>query len=126
MMKPKLLQKAAIAVLALAAPMLAVPAWAHAELETAGPSVYTNGVSPAELRLDFSEGLELAFTTVTLSGPDGATVATGTLALDPADATILIVPLAAELPVGAVKVEWKAVAGDGHKSEGSYSFTVAK
>ena len=125
MMKPKLLRKAAIAVLALAAPMLAVPAWAHVELETAGPAVYTNGVSPAELRLDFSEGLELAFTTVTLSGPDGATVATGTLALDPADATILVVPLT-ELPVGAVKVEWKAVAGDSHKSEGSYSFTVAK
>lgn len=98
---------------------------AHAELETANPAVYTNGVSPAELRLDFSEGLELAFTTVTLTGVDGAVIATGAPALDPADPTLLLLPLTGKLPVGAVKVAWKAVAEDGHKSEGSYSFTVA-
>jgi methionine-rich copper-binding protein CopC len=115
----------AAAISALALPLLSAPASAHAELQTANPAVYTNGVSPAELRLDFSEGLELAFTTVTLTGSDGAGIATGTLGLDPADASILVVPLSAPLPAGAVKVNWKAVAEDGHKSEGSYSFTVA-
>lgn len=100
-------------------------ALAHAELENAVPAAGSSGPAPTELRLDFSEGLELAFTKVTLSGVDGALIATGTLALDPADATILVVPLSAPLPAGAVKVDWKAVADDGHKSEGSYSFTVA-
>jgi methionine-rich copper-binding protein CopC len=119
------LTAAALAALALALPLLPAPAWAHAHLQTANPAVYTNGVSPAELRLDFSEGLELAFTTVTLTGPDGAVVATGAPALDPADATVLVVPLTGDLPAGLVKVDWKAVAEDGHKSEGSYSFTVA-
>ncbi|HWA17803.1 MAG TPA: copper homeostasis periplasmic binding protein CopC [Devosia sp.] len=119
------LTTAFLATLALAAPMLPAAVSAHAHLETANPAVYTNGVTPAELRLDFSEGLELAFTTVTLTAADGTAIATGAPALDPADATLLIVPLTGDLPAGGVKVDWKAVAEDGHKSEGSYSFTVA-
>jgi copper resistance protein C len=115
----------AVAVIALAVPLLPTPAWAHAALQTANPAVYTNGVSPAELRLDFSEALELAFSSVTLTGEDGTVIETGAPALDPADATVLIVPLTTALPAGAVKVEWKAAAADGHKSEGSYNFTVA-
>jgi methionine-rich copper-binding protein CopC len=124
-MKTNKLWGAAIVALALAAPMLPTTAWAHAELEVAVPAADSSGPAPTELRLDFSEGLELAFTKVTLTGPDGSVISTGALALDPADATILVVPLPAPLPAGAVKVDWKAVADDGHKSEGSYSFTVA-
>ncbi|MEQ1770011.1 MAG: copper homeostasis periplasmic binding protein CopC [Devosia sp.] len=105
--------------------MAAGPALAHAELETAMPAPGTSGTSPAELRLDFSEGLALAFTSVTLTGADGVIIETGALALDPADATILVVPLPVPLPAGAVSVDWKAVADDGHKSQGSYSFTIA-
>ena len=116
---------AAIAALAIAAAMTPAPVLAHADLQTATPLADSTGPSPTELRLDFSEGLELAFTKVTLAGPDGAVLETGPLALDPADATVLVVPLPAPLPAGSVKVDWKAVADDGHKSEGSYSFTVA-
>ena len=115
----------AVAGMALALALLPTPGWAHAELQTAGPAVYTNGVSPAELRLDFSEAVELAFSSVTLTGDGGAAIETGAPALDPADASLLIVPLTTALPAGVVKVEWKAAAADGHKSEGSYSFTVA-
>jgi copper resistance protein C len=115
----------AVAAIALALPLLPSTAWAHADLQTAGPAVYTNGVSPAELRLDFSEAVELVFTSVTLTGEGGAAIETGGPTLDPGDATVVIVPLTAALPAGEVKVEWKAAGADGHKSEGSFSFTVA-
>lgn len=120
-MRFHILVSAAFAALVLAA----APAFAHAELEAAAPAADSRGATPFELRLDFSEGLELAFTKVTLTGADGAAIETGTPSLDPADATILIVPLPQPLAAGTVKVDWKAVAEDGHKSEGSYSFTVA-
>jgi methionine-rich copper-binding protein CopC len=109
--------------------LVALPnvAFAHAHLESALPAADStvHAPLPDELRLDFTEAPELAFTKVTLAGPDGSAVETGPLSADPADATMLIVPLTGELPNGAVTVTWKAVAGDGHKSEGSYTFTVA-
>ena len=113
---------AALAALLIAAAV--APAFAHAELETAVPGVDSTTAAPTELRLDFSEELELAFTTVVLIGADGAVIESGVPALDPADSTILVVPLSSPLVAGAVHVDWKAVAADGHKSEGSYSFTV--
>jgi methionine-rich copper-binding protein CopC len=114
---------AALAALLIAAAQTA-PAFAHAELETAVPAIDSATAAPTELRLGFSEELELVFTTVAVTGADGAMIPTGTLALDPADSKILIVPLSAPLAGGAVHVDWKAVAVDGHKSEGSYNFTV--
>jgi copper resistance protein C len=105
--------------------LLGAPAFAHAELKTAIPAVDSTVAAPAELRLGFSEDLELAFTKVKLTGADGTPITTGKLALDPADAKLLVIPLTIPLAAGTVHVEWKAVAGDGHKIEGSYSFTVA-
>lgn len=109
--------------LILGAAALASPALAHAELVNSSPAADAAVPAPSELRLDFSEALELAFTTVTITGPDGVAVETGPLALDPADPSMLIVPLPAAA-AGVVDVVWKAVAADGHKLEGGYSFTI--
>ena len=110
----KMAGAALAALLIVAAPV--APAFAHAELQTA--TVVT------ELRLVFSEAVELAFTSVLVTGSDGVAIPTGALSVDPADGKILLVPLTTTPAAGAVKVDWKAVAADGHKSEGSYSFTV--
>jgi methionine-rich copper-binding protein CopC len=118
----------AATVLATVPLALATPAWAHAALVQAVPAVgATIGPpAPAELRLSFSEPLELAFTKVTVIGGDGQPAQTGPLALDPADAKILVVPLTGALAAGVVTVNWTAVADDGHKSNGTYSLTITK
>ncbi len=103
---------------------LAGPALAHAHLVSEIPGQNTSGPAPQELRLKFSEALELKFTTVKLTGPDKAVVKTGALALDPADATLLIVPLSGALPPGRYGVAWRATAADTHKTQGTYSFSV--
>lgn len=104
---------------------LAGAAQAHAHLKSAKPAV--DGVvtnSPKEVDLTFSEGVNLKFTGVTITGPSKASVKTedGKLGAD-GDKT-LVVPIASPLPPGAYTVDWHALAKDGHKSKGSYTFTV--
>lgn len=110
---------------ALIACCLAGPALAHAHLIRETPAA--NAVltaAPTELRLTFSEALEARFTTVKVTGPGTASVATAGVALDPQNGALLIVPLRGPLAAGTYKVEWHAVSTDTHKTQGSYSFTV--
>ena len=104
---------------------LASPAFAHARLVSAKPDV--NGMAmpaPTELRLKFSEGLELKFTTVKVTGPGKKAIETGPAKLDPSDNTLLIVPLMAPLPDGKYTVDWQAVSIDGHKTKGSLRLRI--
>jgi methionine-rich copper-binding protein CopC len=97
---------------------------AHARLVTATPAANAMAMpAPTELRLKFSEGLELKFAKVTVTGPDKRAVATGPAKLAPDDETALIVPLPAPLAEGKYEVEWQVVAKDGHKTKGAYGFT---
>jgi copper resistance protein C len=117
----------ALAVLILAAPGLAAPASAHARLVQAVPAV--DGMAmppPTELRLTFSEAVELSFTKVRVTGPDNKPVATGKPSLDPKDRATLVVPLAAPLGNGVYTVDWQALSADGHKTKGSYRFESMK
>jgi methionine-rich copper-binding protein CopC len=111
----------------LLAALLFVPslASAHAHLQEAIPAAgRTVPAAPAELRLDFSEGIEPSFTRVAVTGPSGVPVAVGALHVDPADNKHLLVPVPT-LPAGRYTVSWHAVAVDTHKTYGTYSFTVA-
>jgi methionine-rich copper-binding protein CopC len=116
-----------VRVLALAAAVaiaMTGPTLAHAHLQSASPAADgTVAVSPTELDLKFSEGLNLKFSGVTVTGPGKAVVATGAPALADGDAT-LVVPLPAALPAGVYTVDWHALSTDGHKTHGSYSFAV--
>jgi len=108
---------------------LAVPeqALAHAQLVSSTPAANEMAIPPpTELRLKFSEGVELKFTKVTLTGPGSKAVKTGPAKLDPSDSSLLIVPLASPPADGQYTVNWQAVAKDGHKTKGSYSFTSMK
>lgn len=102
---------------------LAGPAFAHAHLVSATPAANEHAMpGPTELRLKFSEDLEIKFTKVKLSGPDKKAIETGPEKLDPNDKSLLIVPLVGKLPDGKYKVDWQALSTDGHKTKGSYSF----
>jgi methionine-rich copper-binding protein CopC len=106
--------------------LAATPALAHAALLSEVPASGAGmAVAPTELRLSFSEALELSFTKVVLTAADGRAIATGALSLAPGDDKTLVVPLTAPLSAGAATVEWTVVATDGHKSKGSYILTIA-
>jgi copper resistance protein C len=100
-------------------------ALAHAHLKSATPPANgTVTASPSKLELDFSEGVDLAFTGVEVKGPEKTTIATGKPTLRAGDDTTLVVPLSGTLPAGTYTVAWHALSTDGHKTHGSYTFTV--
>jgi methionine-rich copper-binding protein CopC len=98
---------------------------AHAHLTSATPAVGgTVATAPTELDLKFSEGLNLKFTGVKVTGPAKAPVATGDAALGAGDDTTLVVPISDALAAGSYSVAWHALSTDGHKTSGTYKFTV--
>jgi methionine-rich copper-binding protein CopC len=111
--------------LSLALPAVAL---AHAKLISATPAA--NGTAmpaPTELRLKFSKAIEIRFTKVKVTGPGEKAIETGAAKLDPADNTVLIVPLTSPLPDGKYTVDWRARAHiDGHTTTGSYGFHSMK
>lgn len=101
-------------------------ALAHAHLKAAIPPVDgTVRAAPGELDLTFSEGLELKFSGLKVTGPDRQPVPTGAASLKPGGDTTLMVPLSAALAPGLYTVAWHALSTDGHKTSGTYRFTVA-
>lgn len=100
-------------------------AFAHAELVYSSPAANAAIKSaPAELRLSFSERVELAFSKVSFTGAAKEKVETGPVALDTKDDKVLVVPVRAPLGPGTYSVEWSVVSADGHKSKGGFHFTV--
>jgi copper resistance protein C len=113
-----------VASLALAA--AATAALAHAQLQQAVPAVGgTVTASPREIRLKFSERLEPRFSGIALSTQAGEPVKIGKPAVDPADNSTFIAPISQPLKPGAYTVTWHAVSVDTHKTQGSFTFTLA-
>ncbi len=100
------------------------PVSAHAFLKKASPAVgSTVPAAPAELTIEFTEGVEPDFSTIAVVDGGGARLDSGTVHLAPGDDTHLAIGLK-PLPPGTYKVTWHATATDTHKTEGSFSFTV--
>ena len=100
-------------------------AFAHAFLDEAMPKVGSAGnASPAELRLRYTQGIEAAFSTVTITSGDGVAVKTGSLSVDPTDNATLVVPVAGTLLPGLYRVAWAVVSVDTHHTDGTFEFTV--
>jgi methionine-rich copper-binding protein CopC len=100
-------------------------ALAHAHLKSATPA--ENAVvttSPAELDLTFSEGLDLKFSGATVTAKDKSTIATDKAKLATGDDKTLVIPVPTPLQAGAYTVDWHVLSTDGHKTKGSYTFTV--
>ncbi|MDE2464649.1 MAG: copper homeostasis periplasmic binding protein CopC [Alphaproteobacteria bacterium] len=116
--------KKAIA-LAAALALPASAAFAHAHLIKEIPSAKSSvKVAPSHLTLDFSEGVSLAFTGVTVTGPGKAHIKLKHASLAQGNDQKLIVPFAQKLKHGSYTVAWHALSTDGHRTHGSYSFSV--
>ena len=118
-------RKAAVA--ALLSLCLASSALAHARLVTSSPAENsTVAPAPSELRLKFSEGVEIRFSKLKLIGPLMTVIETGPARLGSDDDSLIIVPIPAPLKAGTYCVEWQAVSSDGHRASGAFVFESTK
>jgi copper transport protein len=102
--------------------LLASPAAAHAELVSIAPA---NGAQltrpPTEVRMTFTESVNLVDDGVRLVDHVGVTVPTP----DPTvDGRIVTWPMPADLPEGLYLVTWRVLSEDGHPVSGAFSFGV--
>lgn len=120
-MKIKSFLAAAVAVVGLVA---STAASAHAKLESSSPQA--NAIvspAPSQVRLQFSEQLELPFSKVKLIDEKGAIVEPSKTTLDEANPKVLVATVPA-LHAGSWRVQWSTVTRDGHKVKGQFDFRV--
>jgi copper resistance protein C len=114
----------AAAVLAVAVTRGAVNVHAHAFLDHASPAVGSSvPTAPAAVTMWFTQQLEPAFTTATVTDQAGNPVDTGPAQVDAKDQAELRVPLK-KLPPGTYTVAWHALSVDTHTTTGHFIFTV--
>ncbi|MDZ7278190.1 copper homeostasis periplasmic binding protein CopC [Pantoea eucrina] len=100
-------------------------ALAHAHLKTPSPADNAQLTSsPTSLTLTFSEDIEPAFSGVELLNDHQQPVALKKAAVNPEQPAQLIVPLSQPLVAGEYHVKWHVLSVDGHKTQGSYRFSV--
>ncbi|WP_369054911.1 copper resistance CopC family protein [Burkholderia gladioli] len=111
---------AAALLLAAVAPL----AFAHAHPKQRSPEAgATVPAATASVSIDFDEGLEPAFSSLKASDAAGASVTRDKSSVSGSEKKHMSVDLAALKP-GVYTVNWVAVATDGHRTQGSYSFTA--
>jgi copper resistance protein C len=94
---------------------------AHAFLDHASPLVgSTVHSAPHEVTLSFTQNLEPAFSTVTVTDSKGARVDEGKAQVSGNTMRIGLKPLGP----GSYRVHWRALSVDTHTTEGNFSFTV--
>jgi hypothetical protein len=105
---------------------LAAPASAHAFLDHAEPPVgSTMQKAPRSLSLWFTEAIEPAFSTVTVTDAQGHSVTAGKAQVDPHDRKLMHVPVRALGP-GSYRVDWHVLSVDTHRTQGNYNLTVGR
>jgi methionine-rich copper-binding protein CopC len=113
--------RAAVAALMIAGSQLA---HAHAfpthQAPGAGSTVAT---SQKDVTIDFDDGLEPAFSSITVTDSHGKPVTSAKAVVDPSNKKRMSVTLNPLTP-GDYTVAWVAVAEDGHRTQGHYTFTV--
>ena len=104
----------------------AAPAHAHAFLDHANPAVgSTLPAAQADIALWFTEHIEPAFSTATVTDAAGERVDRSdphVAADNPAELQLGLKPL----PPGTYTVHWHVVSVDTHTTEGTFTFDVGK
>ncbi|WGS49312.1 copper homeostasis periplasmic binding protein CopC [Paraburkholderia sp. D15] len=112
--------------LGVAALVAASSAFAHAHLVSSEPAANAAVAAPAELTMHFTEPLEPAFSRIELadaSGKPALPADAPSASVDKGDAKVMHLPLP-PLGAGRYAVHWTAVATDGHRTQGDFSFNV--
>ena len=101
-------------------------AQAHAVLDHAIPAVGSAvATAPPVLSLSFTQELEPAFTSVTVTNEAGQRVDLGNAQVLPGAPAELRVGLR-PLPPGTYTVSWRVVSVDTHPTEGRFQFTIGR
>ncbi len=101
---------------------LAPAAWAHAELAEATPAPGSElDEAPREIRISFTGELDPEASGFVVTAPDGNELARGDVDLQIAERNELHAPVAIT-EAGTYTVEWTAVAADGHRESGRFTF----
>jgi copper resistance protein C len=101
--------------------ILAGHANAHAVLDRAEPRSGDKVANPPrEVNLYFTEKLEAAFCSVTVTGPSGERVDSGKARVSGSQISVSL----KEGGVGTYHVIWRVLSVDTHKSDGSFTFEV--
>lgn len=110
-------------VVALAWPSMIL---AHAMPKTEEPAAGTTlRAAPAEVSIIFSETVNPHFSGIVVRNAQGTRVDNGSLRPDPGNAARLTVGLMPPVGAGAYTVLWHVLSSDGHRTQGSYHFTVS-
>lgn len=103
--------------------MSAAPGWAHAALQKAEP---TNGAvltrMPKQVSLWFGEEVQPGLSRIVVK-LNGHSETAGQATVDPKNPKHLTVPVTGTAK-GPYRVQWRALARDGHPSSGAYTFLV--
>lgn len=96
-------------------------ATAHAMLDRAEPRVGNKIESaPHQVTLWFTQKLEPAFSTITVTGPNGQRVDAGKARVSGNQMSVLLRSGGA----GTYHVNWRVLSADTHKTDGSFTFQV--
>ena len=107
--------------------LLVAPAGAHANLVRASPNPGT-AVDPAPpvVYAEFSEAIDLGYSSLDVLDADGQSVTTGPMEADPTSRAAMLVPVA-DLADGTYVVVWRTLSVvDGHVIRGSFAFGVGE
>jgi len=97
-------------------------AHAHAHLDRATPAAGSNlGSAPKEVVLNFTESLEAKFSRIEVRSAAGARVDDGKVTVNGSSMRVGLKSLAP----GTYRVTWRVLSVDTHRTQGSFSFTVA-
>ena len=116
--------RAVCALVFVASTMMTSSVLAHAHLKQQIPAADSVVTAPQALTLNFSEGIEPGFSGVVVTDAQKQIVKTGTATRDEKNKAQLTVPLEKTLASGTYQVDWHVVSVDGHKTKGSYHFSV--
>lgn len=126
-MKPSLLSLSLRSLVAVTALAFAQWACAHAHpthsLPAAGATVGAADNAAKQVSIEFDDALEPAFSSLQVADAKGQSVTGGKSSVDANDKKQMSVALDALQP-GRYTVTWVAVAVDGHRTKGRYTFTV--
>jgi copper resistance protein C len=120
-MKLHSITRATVAALFVAACQLAhAHAYPKHQDPAAGATVPT---TQKDVAIEFDDAIEPAFSSIAVTDAGGKSVTSGKSEIDASDTKHMSVGLNALTP-GVYTVSWVAVAADGHRTQGHYTFTA--